>query len=54
MSKYKVILELHLDADSRDELDDAVYEAITDVMRTDIMSACEVSVIVPDASGIDK
>lgn len=42
MSKYKVILELHLDVDNRDELDDAVYDAVADVMRTDIMSACEV------------
>ena len=45
MSTYKVVLELHIEADSRDELDDAVYEAIADVMRTDIMSACEVEEI---------
>ena len=42
MSTYKVVLELHIEADSPNELDDAVYDAITDVMRTDIMSACEV------------
>jgi len=45
MSTYKVVLELHIEADSLDGLDDLVYDAVADAMRTDIMSACEVEEI---------
>ena len=46
MSKYEVTIKLVIDSDDygieEDELGEVVYDELLDLMRSDLMSACEV------------